>query len=77
MSQTEDGLIIQGRAALEGGRVDAAGDHRIAMAAGVASGACTGPVEVLGGQAVDKSYPDFWKSLRLLGKKVEEDPFGP
>lgn len=77
VSQTEDGLIIQGRAALEGGRVDAAGDHRIAMAAAVASGACAGPVEVLGGQAVDKSYPDFWKSLRLLGKKVEEDPFRP
>lgn len=77
VSQTEDGLVIRGRAALEGGRVDAAGDHRIAMAAAVASGACTGPVEVLGGQAVDKSYPDFWKSLRLLGKKVEEAPFRP
>ena len=77
VSQTEDGLVIRGRAALEGGRVDAAGDHRIAMAAAVASGACTGPVEILGGQAVDKSYPDFWKSLRLLGKKVAEDPFRP
>ena len=77
MEQTEDGLIIQGRAALEGGRVDAAGDHRIAMAAAVASGACTGPVVVTGAQAVEKSYPTFWKSLRALGKEVEEEPFGP
>ena len=77
VEQTEDGLIIQGRAALEGGRVDAAGDHRIAMAAAVASGACTGPVVVTGAQAVEKSYPTFWKSLRALGKEVEEDPFGP
>ena len=77
VEQTEDGLIIQGRAALEGGRVDAAGDHRIAMAAAVASGACTGPVVVTGAQAVEKSYPTFWKSLRALGKEVEEEPFGP
>lgn len=77
VSQTEDGLLIRGRPTLDGGTVAAAGDHRIAMAAAVASGACTGPVKVLGSQAVDKSYPDFWKSLRFLGKKVAEDPFGP
>ena len=77
VEQTEDGLIIRGRAALEGGQVDAAGDHRIAMAAAVASGACTGPVVVTGAQAVEKSYPTFWKSLRALGKEVEEEPFGP
>ena len=77
VEETEDGLLIHGKAQLDGGRVDAAGDHRIAMAAAVASGACTGPVVIAGGQAVEKSYPTFWRSLRLLGKGIEEDPFGP
>lgn len=60
-----------------GGQVDAAGDHRIAMAAAVASGACTGPVTITGAQAVEKSYPTFWAELRSLGKQVEETPVGP
>ena len=46
------------------------------MAAAVASGACTGPVTVTGAQAVDKSYPTFWRDLRALGKTVEEDSIG-
>lgn len=69
---TEDGLVIQGRPRLPGGRADAAGDHRIAMAAAVASGACEGPVTITGAQAVEKSYPTFWRDLRALGKKVED-----
>lgn len=69
-----DGLILHGVRQLQGGTVDAWGDHRIAMMAAVASCACTGPVTVLGAQAVEKSYPGFWRDLRLLGKscKVEE-----
>ena len=74
---TADGLLIRGRSHLSGGQVDAAGDHRIAMAAAVASGACTGPVTITGAQAVEKSYPTFWAELRSLGKQVEETPVGP
>ena len=69
--QTQDGLIIQGKTWLTGGTVDAAGDHRIAMAAAVASVACTGPVTVTGAQAVKKSYPTFWAELAALGKSVD------
>ena len=71
---TDDGLIIQGKAHLLGGTVDAAGDHRIAMAAAVAACACSEPVIVTGAQAVEKSYPTFWRDLRALGKPVEEAP---
>ena len=73
----EDGLLIRGVPRLTGGAADAAGDHRIAMAAAVASAACDGPVTVTGAQAVDKSYPGFWSELRALGRTVEteeEDP---
>ncbi len=77
VEETEEGLVIVGRPVLAGGQVDAFGDHRIAMAAAVASGACTGPVVITGAQAVEKSYPAFWRVLRALGKRVEEDYFGP
>ena len=77
VEETEDGLVIHGKAQLTGGTVDAAGDHRIAMAAAVASGACAGPVTVTGAQAVEKSYPTFWQELRKLGKSVDETPDHP
>ena len=72
VEETEDGLVIHGRETLIGGTVDAQGDHRIAMAAAVASVRCQTPVTVTGAQAVDKSYPTFWQELRGLGKGVTE-----
>ena len=71
VEEREDGLVIQGRYPLPGGTVDAAGDHRIAMAAAVAAVACEAPVTITGAQAVDKSYPAFWRDLAALGKGVE------
>lgn len=63
---TPDGLVVTGRAGkpLEGGRVDSAGDHRIAMAFAVAGLAATGPVTVTGWEAVATSYPTFEEDLR-------------
>ena len=68
MEEREDGLVIQGRYPSPGGTVDAAGDHRIAMAAAVAAVACEAPVTITGAQAVDKSYPAFWRDLAALGR---------
>ncbi len=50
-----------------GGTVDAFGDHRIAMSAAIAATVCREPVTVLGAQATQKSYPDFWADYRRLG----------
>lgn len=66
ITETDDGLVIVGKPALTGGRVDAHGDHRIAMAAAVASPGCTCPVTIDNAQAVGKSYPAFWEQLSLL-----------
>ncbi len=63
VEETADGLVITGRDKLSGGTVDAMGDHRIAMAAAVASAGCAGSVTVTGAQAVNKSYPGFWDEL--------------
>ncbi|MBR2491626.1 MAG: 3-phosphoshikimate 1-carboxyvinyltransferase [Ruminiclostridium sp.] len=72
VEETQEGLIIRGRARLAGGTVDAQGDHRIVMLAAVASVVCAGPVTITGAEAIRKSYPTFWDDLRGLGKEVVE-----
>ncbi|MCL2576514.1 MAG: 3-phosphoshikimate 1-carboxyvinyltransferase [Defluviitaleaceae bacterium] len=73
IKETAEGLIIKGVEKLRGGTIDAHGDHRIPMMAAIASTACTEPVTVIGAQAVNKSYPEFWNDLRLMGKTVTEE----
>lgn len=65
---TGDGLVIKGTR-LKGGVVDCCADHRIAMAAMVASRAAEGEVTLLGAECVGKSYPDFWRDYHALGGK--------
>lgn len=65
----EDTLEVMGTG-LIGGTVDAAGDHRIAMAAAIASTVCTEPVTIVGAEAVQKSYPAFWDHFTVLGGKL-------
>ena len=57
-------------AELIGGTVDAYNDHRIAMAAAIASTVCKYPVTILGADCVSKSYPNFWKEFTRLGGKI-------
>ena len=68
ISQTNDGLIIHGKPRLEGGNVHACNDHRIAMAAAVASTVCNGDVSITDAQAVSKSYPKFWEDFERLSQ---------
>ncbi len=62
---TEDGLKIWG-GKLFGGRVRSCNDHRIAMLGAVASSVTSASVMVIGAEAVDKSYPDFWEDLERM-----------
>jgi 3-phosphoshikimate 1-carboxyvinyltransferase len=52
--------------------IDAAGDHRIAMSAGIAATVANGPVIISGAQCVSKSYPSFWDEYRRLGGQYEQ-----
>lgn len=61
-----DGMVIGGSARYRGGTVDAAGDHRIAMAAAVASAAADRPVAIEGFEAVASSWPGFLEALEGL-----------
>ncbi len=66
---TDDTLTVFGTG-LRGGTVDAVNDHRIAMAAAVASTACQEPVRILGAECVQKSYPAFWDVFQRLGGRI-------
>lgn len=67
----ENTLTVLGTG-LQGGTVDACNDHRIAMAAAIAATVCKEPVTILGAQAVNKSYPQFWEEYRRLGGNYEQ-----
>jgi 3-phosphoshikimate 1-carboxyvinyltransferase len=56
---TAEGMIIRGKARLNGGSVDSYNDHRIPMSAAIASLVCQSPVTVSRFEAINKSYPSF------------------
>ena len=70
ISETADGLIINGKKQLAGGTVDGAGDHRIVMAAAIAATCCSEPVIIYGAQAAAKSYPAFFEHYEKLGGEL-------
>ena len=65
-----DGMIIWGKSKLRGGCVDSCNDHRLVMAAAIASCFCQEPVIIRNAQAVNKSYPDFFKHFNQLGGRA-------
>lgn len=68
--ELSDGLTVYG-GQLSGGTVDAQNDHRLVMAAAIAAVRCSGPVTILGAEAVNKSYPSFFADYAALGGKCE------
>jgi len=69
----DDSIIIHGTGGLEGGTVEAYGDHRIAMMAAAASVICKSKVTVCGAEAVAKSYPAFFTDFVTLGGQIEQE----
>lgn len=70
-----DGFAVRGGTGLRGGTVDAAGDHRIALATAAVSVAAAGPVRVLGAGAAAVSWPGFDRVLaQLAGAAPENAP---
>ncbi|MEG1189843.1 MAG: 3-phosphoshikimate 1-carboxyvinyltransferase [Oscillospiraceae bacterium] len=67
---SDDGLEVFG-SQLIGGTVDAAHDHRIAMCAAIAALICEKPVQILGAEAIKKSYPRFFDDFSSLGGTTE------
>ncbi|MBW6464393.1 MAG: 3-phosphoshikimate 1-carboxyvinyltransferase [Bacillota bacterium] len=69
VTETEDGLIIEGGSRLKGAEVNSMGDHRIAMALAVAGLAAEGETAVHDAEVIKISFPGFIPALRSLVNK--------
>ena len=65
---TEDGMIIHGGKPLHGAVIDSHLDHRVAMSFAVAGTICDDTMDILNGDCVNISYPEFYNDLYSLGK---------
>jgi len=61
-----DDFAVTGTGGLRGGRLDASGDHRLALLGAVAGLASEEGVEVVGMEAADVSYPGFAAHIATL-----------
>lgn len=71
----EDGLAVEGSCRLRGTTVRSFGDHRIAMAMGVAGLVAAGETLIEGADCARISFPGFWDVLdRLAGRPASVAP---
>jgi 3-phosphoshikimate 1-carboxyvinyltransferase len=63
---TDDGFVVHGGGGIEGGTIEAHGDHRVAMLGAVAGLASRSGVTVEGMEAAAVSYPAFEDDVRAL-----------
>ena len=73
IEELPDGLVIHGNGAagLSGANVDGRSDHRVVMALAIAGSASTGKTVIDGAEAVDVTFPNFFKLLDTVSKKHE------
>jgi 3-phosphoshikimate 1-carboxyvinyltransferase len=67
----DDLMIINGGKGLKGAHVHSRHDHRIAMACATAGLRADGEVIIDEAEAINKSYPDFYKHIEKLGATVK------
>lgn len=65
----QNSFLIKGVKNFSGGQINSYGDHRIVMAATIASIYSTKPIVITKCESVYKSYPNFFKHFRKLGGK--------
>ena len=73
ITETDDGLIIEGIDEFEGGvTVWSWKDHRIAMSLAIAATRCKQPIVIKDYECIAKSYPRFFDDFKMLGGAVIE-----
>lgn len=71
ITETDDGLVVQGVSSLHGGTVQGYNDHRIVMALSIAALNASGPVVITDRESIRKSYPSFFEEYKRLGGNAE------
>ncbi len=72
MQVGNDTVVIEGVHSLHGAVLDGHNDHRIVMALSVLASMCETPSVICGAEAVQKSYPNFFRDLNKTGIRTEE-----
>ncbi len=65
-----DLMLVKGGTGLKAATVHSRHDHRIAMACAIAALKANGDVKIEEAEAINKSYPNFYEHLQLLGGMV-------
>lgn len=71
ITETEDGMIIEGKNTLTGGAIKSYSDHRIAMMGVIASLISEEAVQIDDISSIAVSYPSFFKHLEFVTTKSE------
>ena len=66
VEERADGFRVRAGVDLSGGTVDAAGDHRMAMAFAIAALGASGATTITGAEAVNVSYPGFFDAFDTI-----------
>lgn len=66
VEEYDDGLRVEGETRLHGAKLDARGDHRIAMAFTVAALIASGDSEMTGAECAAVSFPEFFQFLESV-----------
>jgi 3-phosphoshikimate 1-carboxyvinyltransferase len=74
IEEFEDGFAITGPQRLVGGRVETAGDHRVAMAFAIGGLMAHGTTEIVDADCARVSFPEFYESLALLAGPETVEP---
>ncbi len=67
----DDIMKVYGGAGVKGATVHSRHDHRIAMACAVAALKAIGETNIEEAEAIDKSFPDFYNHLVLVGTSIQ------
>ena len=72
----DDLMLIEGGSKIQSASISSHNDHRIAMAGAVAALGAEAEVEILNAEAIDKSYPNFYEHLQMLGASLNPSEGG-
>ncbi|HWP42218.1 MAG TPA: 3-phosphoshikimate 1-carboxyvinyltransferase, partial [Blastocatellia bacterium] len=70
IEEYEDGFAIEGPQRLTGGRIETAGDHRIAMAFSVAGIIAHGATAISDADSVAVSFPEFYDLMATVAPGI-------
>lgn len=74
VEERRDGCVVHGPCALHGAQIDSLGDHRILMAAAIATLVADGESVISEGDCFKISYPGFVEDMTALGADLEMIP---